>query len=127
MSNWHHYKDHSIYWDDKCKMYFKPPKKIYVDEPTILHREDGPAIKYTNGAECWYLSGKLHRIDGPAITATDGSKSYYEYGVLHRDGGPAIEYSTGEKEWWNRGVLVRAIGWPKEDYSEAEAIGKLIK
>ena len=32
-----------------------------------LHREDGPAVEYTNGAKSWYLNGKCHREDGPAI------------------------------------------------------------
>ena len=27
-------------------------------EMTILHREDGPAIEYSNGCKSWYLNGK---------------------------------------------------------------------
>jgi hypothetical protein len=44
------------------------------------HREDGPAIEFTNGTRCWYLNGKRHREDGPAI-----------------------EYSDGTPEWWLNG------------------------
>jgi len=32
-----------------------------------LHREDGPAVEYTDGSRLWYINGQLHRIDGPAI------------------------------------------------------------
>jgi hypothetical protein len=41
-----------------------------------LHREDGPAVEWTNGSKSWYLNGNLHREDGPAIEweAKDGSK-----------------------------------------------------
>jgi hypothetical protein len=34
-------------------------KFYYSDrEMKILHREDGPAIEYANGAKSWYLNGK---------------------------------------------------------------------
>ena len=42
-----------------------------------LHREDGPAVEYTNGDKEWWLNDKRHREDGPAI-----------------------EYVNGDKEWW---------------------------
>jgi hypothetical protein len=32
-----------------------------------LHREDGPAVEYTDGSTGWYLNDKLHREDGPAV------------------------------------------------------------
>ena len=58
--------------------------KVIVDGKKIewyldgkLHREDGPAIEYTNVYKWWYLNGKLHRIDGPAIEYTNGEKSWY--------------------------------------------------
>lgn len=38
----------------------------------IFHREDGPAIEYTNGDKEWYINGKLHRLDGPAIIYSNG-------------------------------------------------------
>jgi hypothetical protein len=41
-----------------------------------LHREDGPAIEYTNGYKAWYLNGKLHREDGPAISYPSGIKHW---------------------------------------------------
>jgi hypothetical protein len=50
-------------------------KRYYKDN--LLHREDGPAVEYTNGIKCWYIYGKYHRIDGPAIKDADGAKYWY--------------------------------------------------
>jgi len=33
----------------------------------ILHREDGPAVEYDDGAKFWYLNNQLHRENGPAV------------------------------------------------------------
>ena len=43
----------------------------------LLHREDGPAIEYTDGSEEWYKNGKLHREDGPAIKWVNGPKFWH--------------------------------------------------
>ena len=47
-----------------------------------LHREDGPAIEYADGAKAWYLNGKLHREDGPAVEWAGGDKEWYLHGKL---------------------------------------------
>ena len=65
-----------------------------------LHREDGPAIEYTDGSKYWYLNGKLHREDGPAIECANGAKRWYINGFLHREDGPAVEYTNGRTEYW---------------------------
>ena len=70
-----------------------------------LHREDGPAIEYSNGDKYWYLNGKLHRVDGPAIEYVNGDKYWYLNGELHREDGPAIEYTNGNKSWFLNGEL----------------------
>ena len=54
-----------------------------------LHREDGPAVIFSNGTKHWYKNGALHREDGPTIIWGDGGKSWYLNG----------EYFTKEK-WW---------------------------
>ncbi len=74
-----------------------------------LHREDGPAIEYANGAKKWYLNGKIHREGGPAIQWKDGCKWVFN-GRIHREGGPAIEWRDGTKEWWFNGNLHREDG-----------------
>lgn len=64
------------------------------------HREDGPAVEYSNGHKYWYLNGKLHRDDGPAVEYSNGTKEWYKNGKQHREDGPAIEYSNGHKYWY---------------------------
>jgi hypothetical protein len=89
----------------------------WKNEKGQLHREDGPAIEYTNGNKSWYLNGQLHREDGPAIECTNGDKVWYLNGKLHREGGPAIEWNNGYKEWWLNGKRHRADG-PAVTYAD---------
>jgi hypothetical protein len=62
--------------DNGTKFYYKDKKK------TILHREDGPAVVYSDGDKSWYLNGKRHRMDGPAIEYINGSDRWYIDGVF---------------------------------------------
>jgi hypothetical protein len=71
-----------------------------------LHREDGPALEYTDGNKYWYRHGKLHREDGPACEQ-NGSKEWYRHGKLHREDGPACEYVDGSKAWYRDGKAHR--------------------
>jgi hypothetical protein len=64
------------------------------------HREDGPALEWTNGNKFWYLNGKRHREDGPAVEWTDGHKEWFLDGKLHREDGPAVEWAAGDKYWF---------------------------
>ena len=73
-------------------------KRYYVNK--VLHREDGPAIEYSNGSKYWYKNGKLHRENKAAIEYADGAKIWCKNGLYHREDGPAIEWASGAKEWW---------------------------
>jgi hypothetical protein len=42
-----------------------------------FHREDGPAVIWSNGNQYWYLNGKCHRENGPAIIYPNGTQSWY--------------------------------------------------
>ena len=42
------------------------------------------------GTTRWFLIGKLHREDGPAIEYSDGTRAWWSNGLRHRDDGPAI-------------------------------------
>ena len=70
-----------------------------------LHREDGPAVEYTNGTKHWYQNNLLHRDDGPATEHANGDKCWYQNGELHREDGPAMEYANGVKHWYKNGKL----------------------
>ena len=106
------------------------PQYIYINElgskyhykdkeMEILHREDGPAIEYSDGDKSWFLNGKLHREDGPAIERNYGDKTWFSNGGRHREDGPAVEASDGSKSWWLNGELHREDG-PAVEYADGD-------
>lgn len=85
-----------------CVFYFKNG---------LFHREDGPAVKNSDGSEEWHVDGEPHRLDGPAVTWSDGTKEWYVKGQLHRFDGPAIEFPSGTKVWYVFGVNCTEDGY----------------
>ena len=49
--------------------------KEYYDTQNRLHKEDGPAVFYSNGDEEWWHWGIRHRANGPAVIY--GNKQYW--------------------------------------------------
>jgi hypothetical protein len=49
------------------------------------HREDGPAIEYSDGEKWWYINGLLHRENGSAIECANGIKKWFLYGVSYTE------------------------------------------
>jgi hypothetical protein len=107
------------YWLDISES----PEKIVKDDRVEyrlngeLHREDGPAVEFTDGdnkewwiSKEWWINGKRHREDGPAIEWVSGSKLWYQNDKCHREDGPAAEWSNGTKEWWISGQRHREDG-----------------
>ena len=47
----------------------------------------------------WRLDGSFHREDGPAIVWSNGTKFWYRHGKISREDGPACKYSDGTKLW----------------------------
>ena len=68
-----------------------------------LHREDGPAVEYTDGGREYYINDKIHREDGPAVEHANGDKWYYINDELHREDGPAVEHIDGYKGYYING------------------------
>jgi hypothetical protein len=94
-------------------------KFYYKDKAMkILHREDGPAIEYTDGDKEWWLNGKRHREDGAAIEWSDGCKAWWLNGQLHREDGAAVEYDDGRKFWWLNGVKLTEEEFKKKTAKE---------
>ena len=57
-----------------------------------------------NKTICWYNEkNQLHRLNGPAIEWADGAKWWYVESKRHRLNGPAVEYANGAKEWYVEG------------------------
>ncbi len=50
-------------------------KRYYKNDE--YHREDGPAVEWTDGYKAWYFNGKLHREDGTAIEYVNGDKAWF--------------------------------------------------
>ena len=69
-----------------------------------LHRENGPAVEWSDGVKEWYLNGQRHREDGPAVERPDGTKFWYLNEKLHRENGPAVERADGRKAWYLNGI-----------------------
>jgi len=58
----------------------------YYDDNRFLHREDGPAVSYADGAiKHWYYHGELHRLDGPAMEYSWGDQYYYIHGIEYTE------------------------------------------
>jgi len=68
------------------------------DQPICETDEDGD--------KRWTLNGLLHREDGPALEYTNGSTLWYHHGALHRLDGPAEEWVNGYKYWWYQGERI---------------------
>jgi hypothetical protein len=71
-----------------------------------------------DGTIKWFLNGKQHREDGPAIEFTDGTKFWFVNDYCHRVDGPAIEWNTGICCWYINGVRYKNI----ESYCKAANI-----
>jgi hypothetical protein len=94
----------------KIEGIFTDPLGTYHVMNSKYHREDGPAMEYSDGTKEWCRNGQCHREDGPAIEYSNGTKEWYRNGQHHREDGPAIEYSNGYKAWYRNGQLHREDG-----------------
>ena len=82
----------------------------YYNAADQLHRDEGPAIVFTNGAQEWYQNGELHCTTGPAIIWKTGDQEWWQNGKRHRVDGPAVGYTDGTREWWVNDQLHRIDG-----------------
>ena len=92
-----------------------------------MHREDGPAVEYSNGDREWWFNGKRHRNNGPAIEWVNGTRSWYLNGELHREGAPAIESVNGTREWWLNGRNLSEEEFNKQKNIKNNSLFKRIK
>jgi hypothetical protein len=77
----------------------------------ISYQEDQRSKKIVDvyGTIIYYKNNKFHREDGPAVEFSNGSRYWYINGIRHRDDGPAIELSDGYKEYWLNGEYYKNI------------------
>ncbi len=89
----------------------KQGNKYWKENLSNFHREDGPAIEFSDGDKHWYVHGLRHREDGPAAEFADGTKGWIINGKLHREDGPAIIHADGTLEWWLNGEVLSYCQW----------------
>lgn len=89
--------------------YFRLNDGIYFYKDGEPHREDGPAVKWDDGEEKWFIHGLRHHVDGPAYI-TKQESAWYINDLLHRTDGPAIERANGRKEWYINDQFHRTDG-----------------
>jgi hypothetical protein len=67
--------------------------KFYFSDETMMvyHRENGPAIEFSDGSTCWYRNGLLHRENGPAVVFSMGMQSWWV------DGKPLTEAEIADR------------------------------
>jgi hypothetical protein len=53
---------------------------IFYYKDGYFHREDGPAIIYSEKHKTWYFEGLLHNLNGPAKIWPDGREEYFIHG-----------------------------------------------
>lgn len=74
----------------------------------IAHATPHPTGGYDHiqNGRTYRRGGLLHREDGPAVIWTDGTQLHYADGKLHREDGPAVHGGPGGSEWWREGRRV---------------------
>lgn len=56
-------------------------QKVKYNERGNLHSyNDKPAVSYSDGTKYWYYDGVLHRENGPAIVYSNDEVSFYYHG-----------------------------------------------
>jgi hypothetical protein len=74
---------------------------------------DNPEID-EYGNKYWWQHGSIHRDDGPAIEWSDGDKVWYQHGKCHRDDGPAIMLVNKKYDWYLHGNHLSLDEWLNE-------------
>ena len=92
-----------------------------------FHREDGPAVEWSDGSKFWYRNGELHRENGPACEYADGGRRWYRKGKYHREDGPAVEYADGRKYWYLEGVEYLEEKFQKKMNPQQNCSGKIVE
>ncbi len=94
-----------IYDSGFCQYaYSRPGRKRFIDLFTV--------IKLAERFTFYELFGLIHRSDGPAVRWLKGTWKWYQNNKLHRDDGPAIIYSSGDQYWYQNNKLHSVVMVP---------------
>lgn len=69
-----------------------PPKRSGTESPAgrfqwshawhvsaVLHRVNGPALRWQDGTDEWFEGGRRHRVGFPAVVGSDGLREWHQY------------------------------------------------
>ena len=93
-------------------------KILHLDETSLSGKVVIQACEHHVTA--WCRNGKLHRENGPAMIWSDGTEEWYQNDELHREDGPAFTKPDGTEIWWWEGENVHVKNqhqfeqWKKE-------------
>ena len=81
------------------------------------------------GAKIWTLNGIYHREDGPAIEYTDGESYWVVHGKRHRLDGPAMILDNGKTKWWinDYNVTEKITQWAEENDIDLDNLSEVDK
>lgn len=86
---------------------------IQISENCWKHINEYGDVFYTQTSD---VGSEEHRENGPAVEWSNGDKEWWINGFLHRTSGPAIEYVDGYKEWWFDGKQIAVSS--QEDFEK---------
>ena len=103
--------------------------KVWRNDMGQFHRDDGPAVIYTNGTQYWYINGNLHREDGPAEIYPNGTQHWHINGKHHREDGPAVICPDGRQKWFINGhdITNKIHQWAKDRDIDLDTLSELDK
>ena len=90
-----------------------------------MSKNQPECVTNQDGSKEWFLNGKRHREDGPAIEYSNGPKFWYLNDKLHREDGPATEWADGTKEWYLNGKKI-TFGFKRKN-PKVKALQELMK
>ncbi|MDP2696414.1 MAG: hypothetical protein Q8O87_04190 [bacterium] len=92
----------AIEYADGTKSWYINDNSLTEEEFNLQMRSKPIRTEHGNRVE-WRLDGERHRDDGPAVEWSNGTKSWYINGKCHREDGPAVEGFAGDKWWYLNG------------------------
>lgn len=121
-------------FNDVQPTYFTEGTIYYLNENSMLHNDNGPALILTGtalywknnaGQMCqkreieptpalfWCKNGNIHREDGPAVIWSSG-EIWRQNNLKHRLNGPAVIQHNGSVEWYIKNEKI--VNVTQDDY-----------
>ena len=91
----------TVYTKEKGKLELTIKDWFDFDKNSITyHREDNPAIIYSDLRQEYWLNDRRHREDGHAIIYSDLRQEYWLNGKRHREDGHAVVFNNHDGSYY---------------------------